>query len=103
MNSFVTWLESEKGIQLKLTYVPFKEFDVFYQQVKAAPLNTVGLGSVTITELRAKEIKFSATYLKNVAVLITDGSVPAARNVEDLKNEVLSLAPVTIKGSVHQS
>ena len=86
LNSFVSWLKAEKGIELELEYVPFKKFDVFYQQVVAASPNTIGLGSVTITESRSKEVKFSAPYLKNVAVLVTDGSVPTARNEEDLKS-----------------
>ena len=103
MKSFVKWLETEKGIKLKLKFIPYNEFNVFYGEIQASPVNTIGLGSVTITDLRSKEVKFSAPYLKNVAVLVTDGSVPTARNEEDLKNEVLSLAPVTIKGSIHQS
>ena len=103
MKSFVNWMKEEKGIELKLNFMKFNEFNVFYSEIRSASVNTIGLGSVTITDLRAKEVKFSAPYLKNVAVLVTDGWVPTARNNEDLKNEVLSLAPVTIKGSVHQS
>jgi len=103
MKSFVNWIKEEKGIDLKLNFIKFNEFNVFYGEIRTAPVNTIGLGSVTITDLRANEVKFSAPYLKNVAILITDGSVPTARNEEDLKNEVLSLAPVTIKGSIHQT
>ena len=103
MKSFVNWLKEEKGIELKLNFMLFNEFNTFYNEMRAAPINTIGLGSVTITDARSKEVKFSAPYLKNVSVLITDGSVPTARNEEDLKNDVLSLAPVTIKGSIHQT
>ncbi|MFT6166061.1 MAG: putative glutamine transport system substrate-binding protein [Vicingaceae bacterium] len=103
MKSFVNWLKDEKGIELKLNFMPFNEFNNFYNEMRAAKTNTIGLGSVTITDARAKEVKFSAPYLKNVSVLITDGSVPTARNDEDLKNDVLSLTPVTIKGSIHQT
>ena len=103
MKSFVNWLREEKGIELTLKFMVFNEFNTFYSEMRAAQGNTIGLGSVTITDARAKELKFSAPYLKNVSVLITDGSVPTARNEEDLKNDVLSLAPMTIKGSIHQT
>jgi putative glutamine transport system substrate-binding protein len=103
MKSFVNWLKKEKEIELKLNFAPFNEFNMFYNEMKTATVNTIGLGSVTITDARLEEVKFSAPYLRNVAVLVTDGAVPTARNEEDLKNEVLSLAPVTIKGSIHQT
>ncbi|MFT4755980.1 MAG: ABC-type amino acid transport substrate-binding protein, partial [Vicingaceae bacterium] len=103
MNSFVTWIKSEKGIELKLKFMPFSEFSSFYAQIQTAPMNSIGLGSVTITENRLNEVKFSAPYLKNVSVLITDGTVSTARNEEGLVNEILSLVPVTIKGSIHQT
>ncbi len=103
MNSFVKWLKEEKEIELTLNFTAFNEFNSFYSEMRGAPVNTIGLGSVTITDARAKEVKLSAPYLKNVSVLITDGSVPTARNEEDFKNDVLSLTPVTIKGSIHQT
>lgn len=103
MNSFVSWIKAEKEIELKLNFVPFSKFSSFYAQIQTAPMNTIGLGSVTITEKRLKEVKFSAPYLKNVSVLITDGTVPTARNEEGLVNEILGLLPVTIKGSIHQT
>lgn len=102
MNSFVNWLKAEKGIQLKLNYIPSGKFNEFYNNIKNAAGNTIGLGSVTMTDERSKEVNFSAPYLKNIAVLVTDGSVPTARDMETLKNEVLSLTPVTIRGSIHQ-
>ena len=103
MKSFVNWLKVEKGIELTLNFMAFNEFNTFYNEMRAALVNTIGLGSVTITDTRAKEVKFSAPYLKNVSVLITDGSVPTAKNEENLRNDVMSLAPVTIKGSIHQT
>lgn len=103
IKSFAKWMKEEKGVELKLNFRSFSKFDVFYGEIRSAQINTIGLGSVTFSKLRSTEVKFSAPYLKNVAVLVTDGNVPTSRSEEELANEVLSLVPVTIKGSIHQS
>lgn len=103
LNSFVEWLEEEKGVELKLKYTKYNDFRIFYSGIEKAPENSVGLGSVTIDDSRKETVDFSAPYLNNVAVLITDGSVPTSKNEEDLVKNVLNLKPVTIKGSSHQN
>lgn len=102
LNSFVSWMKTEKGIELDIEYVKYEEFKNFYERTQTGLYNTVGLGSVSILEER-KNVIFSAPYLRNVSVLVSDGSVPTARTKAELSNDVLSLRPVTIKGSLHQT
>lgn len=103
LKAFVVWAKKEKGVDIKLNFTASKNFSEFYNELPAGSSNTIGLGSVTITEERAKEVNFTPPYLKNISVLVTDGTVPTARTEEELKENVLSLNPVTIKGSIHQS
>jgi len=104
LNAFVEWAKKEKEVEIDLNFKPaYSEFDQFYRSISAAPTNSIGLGSVTITSSREGELKFSAPYLKNVSVLITDGLVPTARTPQALENMVMDLRPLAIKGSVHQS
>lgn len=79
IKKYAEWLKAEKNINTVITYKGFKEFSEFYNSVKKGRSNTIGIGSVTITEEREKEVAFSPPYLRNIAVLITNGSVPSIK------------------------
>ena len=103
MNAFKEWLMEEKEIELKLNFTAYQEFDIFFNKIADGPSNSVGIGSVTIAEKREERVSFSAPYLKNVSVLITDGEIPTARNMDALTSLLSDLKPVTIKESIHKS
>ncbi len=79
IKKYVEWLKLEKNITTIVTYKGHKEFSEFYNSVKKGTSNVIGLGSVTITEEREKEVAFSPPYLRNIAVLITSGTVPSIK------------------------
>ena len=103
LESFVVWLKDKKGVELNLKFKGFKEFQTFYNGTRDGENNTIGLGSVTISTKRIKEVKFSAPYLNNVSVLITDGNVPTSKSEDELYQNVFSMRAITIKGSSHHS
>lgn len=80
VQEYVKWLKEKKGITLIVTYKQFKEFSAFYNSVKDGGPQVIGLGSVTNNPEREKEVTFSPPYLRNVAVLITAGTVPTIKN-----------------------
>lgn len=80
IKKYVEWLKLEKDIVTVVNYKSFKEFSEFYNSIKKGDARSIGLGSVTITEDRAKEVAFSPAYLRNIAVLITSGNVPSIKN-----------------------
>lgn len=102
LRSFVKWAKEEKGVNIKLEFTAHKDFNNFFEGMYESKINHIGLGSLAITEERGKTMNFSAPYLKNVSVLITDGSVPTARTRDVLLANAAGLKPVTIKGSIHQ-
>ncbi len=79
IKKYVEWLKLEKNINTTVKYKEYKEFSEFYNSIKKAKPNTIGLGSVTITDEREKEVIFSPPYLRNIAVLITNGNVPSIK------------------------
>src|SRR3954465_1598510 len=80
IKKYVEWLKLEKNINTIVNYKGYKEFSEFYNAVKKGSSKSIGLGSVTITDERAKEVAFSPAYLSNIAVLITNGAVPSIKN-----------------------
>jgi putative glutamine transport system substrate-binding protein len=77
---YLTWLKQKKNINVKVNYTAYSEFGNFYNSVKNGSSKVIGLGSVTQNAEREKEVVFSPPYLENLAVLITDGSVPTIKS-----------------------
>lgn len=102
LNYFKQWLWEKKKIALELNFQKATDFDNLYQEVKSATDNVMGIGTVSITEKRKKEVKFSAPYLKNISVLISDGSIETLTSRDDIKTVFSGLRPITIEGSVHE-
>jgi putative glutamine transport system substrate-binding protein len=81
IKKYVEWLKLEKNINTVVNYKPYKEFSEFYNAIKKGGAKSIGLGSVTITDERTKEVAFSPAYLRNIAVLITSGTVPSIKKL----------------------
>ncbi len=102
LNYFTEWLEETKGVKIKVEYKGFDNYKDFYSALMVAQENSIGAGSVSITDERLKEVNFSTPYMNNTSVLITDGSIKGTRTVEELKVALSELRPIAIQGSVHE-
>jgi len=102
LNAFQEWISKNKGIKLSIEYKPYKDFEEMLLAVKKGEKNTVGAGSITITDKRLEELKFSAPYLKNNSVFITNGNVPTIRNAEEFKKAFSEIRGVAVQGSLHE-
>jgi len=80
VNEYALWLKTKKNMSLPLKYIMFNDFDKFYTTTKSASKSTIGLGSVTINNDRAKEVDFTPAYLKNVSFCITNGNAPEIKS-----------------------
>jgi ABC-type amino acid transport substrate-binding protein len=105
VNEYVNWLKNKKNITVIVTYKAYSEFSNFYKSVKEGGAKTIGLGSVTNSSEREKEIIFSPPYLRNVAVLISSGSVPTVKNKNAIEvSKVFSgMNAFAVGGSSHIS
>ena len=103
IKKYVEWLKLQKDIVAVVNYKGYKEFSEFYNAVKKGGPRTIALGSVTITEDRIKEVAFSPAYLRNIAVLITSGSVPSIKNptAEEVGKVFGSMNALAVNESSH--
>lgn len=103
MSDFVKWANESKKIKLTANYVgDGTSFRGMYDKVKASSGGVFGLGNITITDERKKEIKFSPTYITNFAILISQNSVPTLSRMEDLKTTFGKLTAYTAKGTLNE-
>jgi ABC-type amino acid transport substrate-binding protein len=103
MSDFIKWAHEVKKVKINALYMgDGSNFRGMYDKVKASSGGVFGLGNITITEERKKEIKFSPSYITNIAFLITQSSVPTLAKMEDMKTTFGKLTAYTAKGTLNE-
>lgn len=103
MNDFVKWMNNNKGVKLQSKFVgDGTSFRGMYDKVKGSMGGVFGLGNITITEERKKEVKFSPPFITNFAILITQGNVATLGKLEDLPTTFAKLTAYTAKGTLNE-
>jgi ABC-type amino acid transport substrate-binding protein len=103
MNDFVKYVNDTKGIKLISNFVgDGTAFKGMYDKVKASTGGVFGLGNITITEERKREVKFSPPFITNLAFLITQNNVANLAKMEDLPTTFGKLTAYTAKGTINE-
>lgn len=103
MNDFVAWLKDVKKVDVKPDFVGNgTSFRGMYDKVKISKGGVFGLGNITITEERKKEVKFSQPFITNFAILITQDKIPTLAKFEDLPKAFADLTAYTAKGTLNE-
>ncbi|MGE0772321.1 MAG: substrate-binding periplasmic protein [Cyclobacteriaceae bacterium] len=103
MADFVAYVNKTKGVKLTSTFVgDGTSFKGMYDKVKGSSGGVFGLGNITITDARKKEVKFSPAFITNFAILITQTSVPTLAKFEDLPKTFAGLTGYTSKGTLNE-
>lgn len=101
LNEYVLWLKAKKKMNITVKYTSFSDFDSFYSATKTGNKNSFGMGSVTIGAERAREIDFTAAYLKNVAFCVTNGHAPDVKTKtgDEVMRSLGSMSALTINNT----
>jgi ABC-type amino acid transport substrate-binding protein len=103
MNDFVKWANDNKKVMINAMYMgDGSNFRNMFDKVKTSSGGVFGLGNITITEERKKEVKFSPSYITNIAFLITQNNVPTLAKMDDLKTTFGKLTAYTAKGTLNE-
>ena len=103
MEDFVKWVEKNKNIKLSIEYVGTgTNFHSMYGKVKSSSGGVFGLGNITITEERKKEIQFSPPFIVNFAILISNGSLPTLKSFDEISKSFGNGIAYTAKGTENE-
>jgi putative glutamine transport system substrate-binding protein len=103
MHDFVQWVNDNKKVKLQSKFVgDGTSFRGMYDKVKISNGGVFGLGNITITEERKKEVKFSPPFITNFAILITQGNIATLAKMEDLPTTFATLTAYTAKGTLNE-
>ncbi len=93
MDDFAKYVFRKYGVTITYKYQPVSDptnFQMFLTAVENSEGGVFGLGDITITEQRKSIFDFTPPYFSNMAILITEKSVPQLPSLSNI--------PVTFKG-----
>jgi putative glutamine transport system substrate-binding protein len=103
MSDFVAWVNANKGVKLQSKFVgDGSNFQGMYAKVKTSTGGVFGLGNITITEERKREVKFSPPFITNFAILITQNNIPTLTKLDDMPTAFAKLTAYTAKGTLNE-
>lgn len=103
MQDFLQYVKDHEGIQLSARYVGNgNSFKAMYEGVKHGKGGVFGLGNITITDARKKEISFSPAFIQNFAILITNKSVPTLGSMSEIPSKFAGMHAYTAKGTLNE-
>lgn len=103
MSEFVKYINESKGVKISTKYVgDGSSFSKMFTSVKSGKNGVFGLGNITITEARKKEIRFSPSFIQNVAILISHKTVPTLANMSESTTKFKGLKAITAKGTLNE-
>lgn len=104
MDEFINWMYKKKNISLTIVHRQYQDFNKFYTDVKTSGAKVIGMGSVAYSLEREKELAFSAPYLKNVSVLISEGTVESVKSKtkEDVTRVFAGMTAMVVKNASHE-
>jgi hypothetical protein len=102
VRDFVAWVREEHGVELALRLSEEPDWSTFYTRVRDGTGGVFGLGNVTITEERKRELQFTPPYMTNVAVLVTHHDVPELGTLADVGERFAGLAALAFGGTLHE-
>lgn len=79
-----------------------KNFQTFYQSVQQSEGGVFGLGNVTVKESRKSEVAFTPPYIKNIALLVSQSSVPDVEDYNQIDEIMNGFTAYVPQGTTHE-
>jgi hypothetical protein len=98
MNQYILWLKAKKKFNIAFRYNEYSDFSDFFLATKKAGKNTVGLGAVTVSQDKLKEVDFTTAYIKHVAFCVTNGNAPdvKSKTADEITRSLGSMSALTL-------
>ncbi|WMN06074.1 ATP-binding protein [Marivirga arenosa] len=103
IESFKTYVKEEYEVDLQLNWKESKSFyDIIKNTSNTNKPNSFGVSAFSITNKRKEIVKFSSSYLPDVAVLVSSKGTPIVRTLDGINKMMKEMTAVTIKGTTYE-
>ncbi len=103
LRDFAGWVAETHGLEVAITWIEEELWADFYSYVRDSRGGAFGIGNVTITHARRREIDFSPPYMQNIAVLVTHEDVPELESLEAIGQAFAGLTALRYPGTLHEA
>lgn len=103
LEEFKKFVLKEHGITLNTKWKRSLDFYNFYQDIKNAPENSLGVSSASITDSRKGEVSFSPAYIPDIEVLVTSADFPSYTSLDTFKMEIAKARAVTVQNTTFEA
>lgn len=101
MEGFKRYLQKKYQVELTYQWIQEGTFNEVLNRVQNdSQIGVFGLAGFSITEERRKRMKFSPSYMADIAVLVSTNDIPIARSKQELLNYMAGATALTAKGTV---
>lgn len=94
--SFINYLSEKYQVQIELDWVKTNSFQEVLDQVGNGDGGIFGASSISITKERSKRFEFTPPYLADIAVLVSNSSVPVAYTEREFIETFSQITAVSI-------
>ncbi|WP_462252615.1 transporter substrate-binding domain-containing protein [Ekhidna sp.] len=104
MDDFAEYVLKKYGVVVTYKYQPVADptnFQMFLTAVENSQGGVFGLGDITITDQRKNIFDFSPPYFSNMAVLVTEKSVPQLSSLGRIPTTFKGMRAVSQGGTTH--
>lgn len=102
LREFTRYLSETYDIELDLSFERQKHWPTFYKDMVDAGDGVIGMGNVTITEERCRELVFSPPYMTNIASLITHADATPLEALNELGTVFAGRTALAFEGTLHE-
>jgi serine phosphatase RsbU (regulator of sigma subunit) len=99
VNEFITFLQKEKGVKLKVEWIKFDDFHKLYGEIIKSEQGVWGLPSVPLNEIDIKQIQTTSVFMPDIEVLVSSKDMPVVTDKVSLRSSLRHHIPVTIRNS----
>jgi ABC-type amino acid transport substrate-binding protein len=104
MNDFVKYVNETHKVKLTTRFIgEGSSFSGMYNMASKGKGGVFGLGNVTITEARKKEVTFSPPFITNFAILVTQNHVATLKKMDEIAKTFEGMTAYTSKGTLNET
>ncbi len=101
VNGFQKYLQQHYQVDLSIQWLKEERFIDVLERVKGKPNDSFfGVAGFSFSEERKRFMKFSPSYMADIAVLVSTPDIPIVRSKDDLKKYLTGATALTAQGTV---
>ena len=103
IDAFKVFLREEYQVDLELNWFEDENFPTIMEHIKNSEKpNIFGISAFSITESRAREMKFTQSYMPDITVLVSSQGTPIVRTFEEIDDFMTGKVAITIKSTTYE-